>query len=633
MDFQTTLDRLCTRLTTHSQKRRDDASTHPGHTASWSWAAHRLLSLLAEYPSGVTPAIINSELEVAWDDIRGDAQRGGLSKKFKGVEALRDGQAVSTEALFELVVGGVKVLPGTRTFVLSFVGAEAGGGHGRFSEVNMYLHQKYCFLEDADGESFFTKRTVRLTGTRSVTAPNGATQMLPTEYMLFILDGDADRTFVSKTFGAALNQATASQIEDANEPAAFLVKVTKIEPVRAANSNGRLKRMEVLVTDTTTEDVPLVLWDQQIGLASLFRKGDWLGIWRPYVTYGGSTQDGERPTLEYGSQTVIFRIAGSHTKESDFGASMATQAEPGRDEKGILDQSQLPSLLRIRDLKPKCVNATIMGRVAELFGNNPVRRGPGQQDRYGVRLEDSTDYCDITLWGDIARKHIGSLHTGDYVLFLNLATTARVLKPRDGGGMEKTFDVIGSSDLGTVVWNVSTLVGMISSPSMRRIVPIVDALNKDLQMFYVRAFLVECRASEGGPTISTHQTCGRVIEQPRTSDEQFYCAFCQARFEAKHAAYTLKFVLDDGTARCAVSVTDLIAADIVGVSSAEFLRLPENERKEVLESVPGQHVEGCVVKVPGKTYRHRLAAVVRVLPSIAKSLLAEYQLEQRKERP
>ncbi|TPX61562.1 hypothetical protein SpCBS45565_g07228 [Spizellomyces sp. 'palustris'] len=566
-DFEQAVTKLRKRLTereTRRQLQRLDQKENVSKNGEedsdvvpWSWVFTRLLVLLGQYPSGLTEAIVNAELEMQWDECSSEVRRG-----------------VSKLTLSD---------PGSRR------------------SIDMYLHQKFCFLADECAGGFLEK--VRITGTRSVTTPVGGTRLLPTEHMVFLLSesDDQDKKFLSDRFDESLSHVAAADVEEGRS-FAFLVKVHQIGTVHAARSHGRLKRLHVYVNDTSVEEnACLVLWDEQIGLASLFRKGDWLAIWRPYVTVErqAGRDDTRSITLEYGSQTVIFVIPMDPTKEMELMCSMASQpsqhAVP-RDARGILDFKWYPRRLLVTELAPKMINITIFGKVLEVIANMPFENEGIKVSRYGIRLTDESGYCDITLWDDIGQTATATAFVGDWLLLEGLATTERVARGQPGKLVKKRFDVFGKVELGTKAWNVSSSTGFLCSPFLRNILRVSAALAEKRHNFYCRAVISNWAEGKcGRTTISIHPRCNRPVE---TTDEAvLYCPFCAHFIEDYKLTYTLRFVLDDATGCCEVDVGLGVAEDILAVTPSEYVRLDLDEQREVLGAIIGKEIEGSIVRV------------------------------------
>ncbi|KAJ3055714.1 hypothetical protein HK097_009599 [Rhizophlyctis rosea] len=144
-----------------------------------SWVAQRILSLVAQYPSGLTEAILYSELELQWDDCSVEFRRG-VSRKFELLDSVTDGKLIGLDAVFEVTITASSLLPRTHTRIFTLADESSK------RTVDMYLHQKFYFLTQGPLVDLLNQRSIRLTGTRSVTT-NSITRLLPTEYIIYLL--------------------------------------------------------------------------------------------------------------------------------------------------------------------------------------------------------------------------------------------------------------------------------------------------------------------------------------------------------------------------------------------------------------------------------------------------------------
>ncbi|KAJ3012765.1 hypothetical protein HKX48_006093 [Thoreauomyces humboldtii] len=463
--------------------------------------------------------------------------------------------------------------------------------------VEMYLHQKYYFLADKSDQTFLNKkRMVRMTGVRAVTTPTGRTRLLPSEHMVFLISQTHDAPFIRSSFGPALANLPLVQPQ---EPSGVLVTVIRIDAPRAAKATGRRKRVDVSVCDTTGEFATLVLWDEQIGLASLFAK---VALSVQIIEAVGLVTEPIVPVcLCYGS---------NETPKSDH------------------DPLRHPERMYIAELAPKMMNVTLVGRVLEVVGNNPFQDaiGSGKSDRYGIRLADDTGRCDITLWDDFGRTVVGNIRCGDWVMIENAATTECVLA--SATTRRNRFEVVARAELGTVVRNIGSTLGMITSPHLRRLQTLSEAIMTGRDCFYARAVVTSCEPAasdhvDAGAAVRTvHRICGRTLVFPEAAtvfmdadmawedaEDQVvpFCGFCNQNAKDKQPTYALRVVLGDGTAVCRVDVLGKIAVDLLGVSPSVFAGLSSSEQRAILDAVVGRTVEACVVMASRKEGHYAMA--------------------------
>ncbi|KAJ3174713.1 hypothetical protein HDU87_006962 [Geranomyces variabilis] len=250
------------------------------------------------------------------------------------MDAVLDGQPISSASLFEAPVAEVKLLPGTtRTYILSLATSTR--------HVDMYLHQKFSFLAEDYSLLLRQMRLIRMAGLRSATTPEGKTRLLPSEHMLILLDDVEDAGFLEIFGNNALSDARALGSDDVK----VHVQVIDIDAPKSGHLDSRIKRVDVHVCDSNGVEACLVLWEDQIALASLFGKGDFLAIWRPFVTVHDPADNGHAFTiqLECGSLTVLFCVpaASSHLTQTEWAVgptqdpSISQVSTQGREKKKV----------------------------------------------------------------------------------------------------------------------------------------------------------------------------------------------------------------------------------------------------------------------------------------------------------
>ncbi|KAK9136684.1 hypothetical protein Sjap_007278 [Stephania japonica] len=191
---------------------RSESADHEEHSVGrggggggppWSWIVSRILKTCSAYSSGVTSAILLSELSQAWDG----QNRTGAPKKRPGcltqlmkkkqkrtklmntvtIDSIYEKNFLSANSILEAVVVDVFLLTGTSIYMLSL------GDIWSSSTIDLYLHRRYYDLVDLESpENGILKkgREVFLTGCclRAAVRGSGHLQLLPTEYMVILLD-------------------------------------------------------------------------------------------------------------------------------------------------------------------------------------------------------------------------------------------------------------------------------------------------------------------------------------------------------------------------------------------------------------------------------------------------------------
>ncbi|KAI9141496.1 hypothetical protein BKA69DRAFT_394701 [Paraphysoderma sedebokerense] len=349
-----------------------------------------------------------------WEQSASDYKKG-ISQKFQTIDSLYETKSVNGNTVFEVMIAGLQLVPGTKTAIMT---VQDTVGNSKIAE--MYLHQKYYFLLDPEFRCLTdnVQRIIRFHSVRYIETQN-TFRFLPSENMIILLT-DADQSFISKYFTSAFaeinapNPGRSQSVQDVN----IWAKIVQIGSAHPARVNGRYKKLTITLSDKSGGDtVQFILWDEQIELAGLFKKGDQLGIVQPWVSYNNDpTSDGA--TLEYGSNTIIFVLP------AKIDVIFGTGNYVTKDDMGVLDYKFYPERILIKDLQPKMSNLTLFGRIVAMSQNMPLSRDGKLMDRYAIRLLDSSGTIDITVWDRLA-KLTTSCRLGEYILLTNLTTSER----------------------------------------------------------------------------------------------------------------------------------------------------------------------------------------------------------------
>ncbi|KAJ3413786.1 hypothetical protein HDV05_007537 [Chytridiales sp. JEL 0842] len=526
------------------------------HIVSWNWAATKLLDLLSQFPSGVTDSIALSELEVMWDEAR-DKFSKGTSKRIESFDGARFGESVSRAKVYEATAKNARMIPNTGTYLLSFEDGDSGS-----TVVDMYLHHKFYFLASLPQHpNFFNQRVIRMTGT-TTTPSSIPKKLLPTELMLPMLSesNDADVAWLRQQFTHVLANINVKEAR-AGAEYYFLLKVQSIIP-GPVNIDEKGQTRWVLLNDTLTEEgAVLVLYEDQMGMCELFKKGDWLAIRRPYV----NTKFHGVPRLEYGSETVMCCIPSEIENELRLSQHKVEDTDDTDalvpDKQGTIDCAPYPHRILIKDVKPNMLNLNLLGKITLMVPNMPCEPEKGKKsDRFGIRLADHTGTTDITLWDEVGRG-CRSFRVGQVILIENLRTSEWKKNGR--------FYVVGTKDQGT-------------------------------------------RISCDGP-------CGHPLETP---SGVLQCRFC-AQYPEKGEHMTRFFVtIDDGTGQINAEASNIIAEELLGVSTATLRSMDQWTRESFFESFVSHAFEFCITGTKDKgseKLNYRIDAVVPLVDMIATS--------------
>ncbi|KAL1920534.1 uncharacterized protein VTP21DRAFT_911 [Calcarisporiella thermophila] len=624
MDFACIVSQFREALYRRSQRRFEGNGEEP-FPISWTWVASKLLDLLLEYPSGLTKSIVLSELEVQWDEISVEYRRG-VAKKFEAIDSLFEGN-VSLEGSFEVSVNSVTEIPSTRTCLFMLCDEESR------HTVGMYVHQKYYELLREEYRRLLFEchppRTIRLTSTRLLTGTRIEPRLLPTEYLIFMLAKERDQAFIecelSKDRLVDIRQEDLQQGREYR----FWLKITHIDSVQPALSQSHLRMVRIFVADMAgTDNAFFVLWDDQIKMVNLFKKGDYLGLYKPYIgpQYPSSGDEYEDATiLEYGSATIVFCLPSMDSMLTLSSQSQRDGTEPvPRDDQGYMDCKLYAERILIKNLKPKMLNVTLFGRIIAMAANNPMVRDGACMDRFAIKLQDESGSGDVTLWQS-AGHEISSFRVGQYVLLENLTTSTS----QRSDGTKRLWYVNGSPLSGTRIRCVSSPKAIIASSFLREVLPLAEAGEHD--WITARVLVIgwhigpketlpptdgieedglthEAKLKgdlEGVQVVeravqNCHLRCKHALEL-RTPNELeppfFFCSHCQLNIrpdsaEEMEPRFKVWWCLEDSSERSSRRVWAKagigVADDMVGLSAQSFQLLPLRQRLARLDAVIGK---------------------------------------------
>ncbi|KAJ3027212.1 hypothetical protein HDV00_011344, partial [Rhizophlyctis rosea] len=119
--------------------------------------------------------------------------------------------------------------------------------------------------------------------------------------------------------------------------------------------------------------------------------------------------------------------------------------------------------------------------------------------------------------------------------------------------------------------------------------------NRSAITAYCRGTITSCRSGQGGGvTYLAHSRCKRPLE---SREGVLWCDFCQQWTEHNEFAFSVRCVMDDGTAECGVEMGVVVADDLLGISAAELHKLKAGVQQEVLRGAIGIEVECCISRV------------------------------------
>ncbi|KAI9505570.1 hypothetical protein BX070DRAFT_232733 [Coemansia spiralis] len=601
---------------------------------SWSWITTIASRILTDHCSGLSRTVLLTELELQWHHLNSNDVMHIETHRTVGPFFHRDGKPPQ-KAVFGLKIDSMYTIPGTGIWLWRVSGApsplDVGGlfdGNERPKQrqntadmqIDAFVHQRYYPMIEAVEFSGFFSRMRTLYATSLSLADRGGNAngkpnqtLLPTTLLAFELRvGDdyslaevlrpyTDEPLLESLFGVRYSNGRfvhcATPAFNADQ---LWCKVDFIGSPCTRYKDNRLVPHLLMECLIEHEDPPRVVnisfWDEEIAVGQLFKQDYYIGLLCPMITSAASDKIVE---AEYGPQTIAFVTCAIRGPVN----TLASQLSIAYNDLGYLDYKRYAHRVRLARCRPEMINLTLLVRIVAVSDNIPFEEDGQITDRCAVRIEDGTATRDLTMWGELGQQALRLL-PGQLVLLTGV-------EAHDENG-----DVVlnGSSEIGALFYNISTMSGILAS-SMMRTYTFLSQLPKTANR-YCKACVVA--VSSAGKhmrdardrllaTSLVHAICGRQVirsdvpsNSPLQSEQlenptdfySFDCLSCGAsslKKEEVESGFVLLLGIDDGTDSITTHVTASTACDMLGVSPAQFLNLPSQcEQQSVLAKLLGQ---------------------------------------------
>lgn len=286
----------------------------------WCWIASRVLKTCISYSSGVTAAILLSELSQAWNEQKKtSAPRkrpdciNQLKKKHKRaklpstvtIDTIYEKNFLSLNSVLEAVVVDTFVLPGTNINMITL------GDFWSSNTIDLYLHRRYYDLVSPNNGILKKGREVFLTGCylRSATEGSGHPRLLPTEYLVILLDEEQDDDAMLLGAQFCTDSFSSISLDGANEGVSYSLyaRIESVGPLEILENFGGIQRKQIKLVDNDKTEMNFLLWGEQVVLAHLLSVGSMLAIDRPFIASSDVEACGG-VCLEYGSATQLYLV-------------------------------------------------------------------------------------------------------------------------------------------------------------------------------------------------------------------------------------------------------------------------------------------------------------------------------------
>ncbi|PIN07779.1 hypothetical protein CDL12_19646 [Handroanthus impetiginosus] len=567
----------------------DDLMRSPG----WSWMASRILKTCVAYSSGVTPAILLSELALAWNEQNksGAPKKQSdcivkLKKKHKRaklpnmitIDSIYEKRFLPLSGVIEAVIVDAYTLPGTKIYMLTL------GDIWSSNTIDLYLHRRFYNIADPQNGILKKGREVLLTGCylRFASGSSGCARLLPTEYFVVLLDEDEDDDAMLIGAQFCSDSFSAISLDAVKEGTSYSLyaRIEHIGPLEVQGKYGTLQRKQVTLVDNDGMKLKLLLWGEQVLVANLFSVGSTLALDRPFIasTVDSSLDTKDEICLEYGSATQLYlvplilhkeQVSVALTQNHYQASRLSTASNPSQgpivsqvtlpcDSQGSIDFSNYPFRSYVVDLGDKMTGISLYGIVTDIRGSRGV---------FSLRIEDTTG----GIWAKLhfARSwSLGRLGMGHTVYVSGLSSS---LTPQKG--LELSWYENGT---GASFFNLSCLPALLNTSCLHRLVRLSDLSLHATGAQVCRVWLDQIQHCHVD-TRFMHTLCGHLIDKATSGDLE--CKFCHSSCNGEvERTFHLKITLADDTAKVFAWCTGQTAAELLQISPDEFYELPEEEQ-------------------------------------------------------
>ncbi|KAK7363485.1 hypothetical protein VNO77_05629 [Canavalia gladiata] len=563
----------------------------------WSWIVSRILKSCIAYSSGVTPAILLSELSQAWSEqrrvgapkkrlelinhLKKDHRRTKLPNTVT-IDSIVEKNFLSLNSVLEAVIIDSFVLPGTNINMLTL------GDNWSSNIIDLYLHRRFYDLAGLQNGILKRGREIFLTGCylRSATEGSGHPRLLPTEYLVILLDENQDDDAMLLGAQFCSDSFSSISLDAVNEGASYSLyaRIERIESAEIQGRFGNLQRKHITLVDGDGVTLKFCLWGEQTLLANLFRVGSMLALDKPYIASSMECdiKTSEDFCLEYGSETQLYlvpyiqheeqvcvtltpnrrqgsRPLGLYNPSQDLRFS---QVSLPRDSQGTIDFSNYPFRSFVVDLRNKMTGISLYGVVTDI-----VKEDNNQGTIFSLRITDTSG----EVWAKLHFARfwsLGRVSLGHTVFISGLTCTSSAKTRLEVSWFENG---IGASFI-----NLSCLPALINSPCLHKLLQLSDISNQTSYAQVCRVWLDPIEYYYVNTRFS-HSPCGHFVN--KMSGRLVECSFCRTISDAEVVrTFHLKITLADKSTKVLAWCTGQTAMDLLQISPEEFYELPEEEQ-------------------------------------------------------
>ncbi|XP_007035787.2 PREDICTED: uncharacterized protein LOC18603642 isoform X1 [Theobroma cacao] len=606
----------------------DPSGNEAGNSGpGWSWTVSRILKTCISYSSGVTAAILLSDVSQAWSEQRraGAPKRrpeiiNQLKRKHRRtklpnmvtIDSIYEKNFLSLGSVLEAVIVDAFVLPGTNIYMLTL------GDYWSSKTIDLYLHRRYYDLVDSPNGILKKEREVFVTGCylRTAREGSGSPRLLPTEYLVILLDEDLDddailigAQFCSDSFSSISLDAVKNDVSYS-----LYARIESIGSLEILGKCGSLQRKQITLVDNDGVKLKFLLWNEQVILANLFSVGSMLALDRPYIASSADSavETSDELCLEYGTATQLFLVPFVHheeqvclssTQNCNQGSRLhaAVDPTPGPrvsqvivpcDSQGSIDFSNYPFQSFVADLRDKMTGISLYGVVTDIF-----RERKTAEVIFSLKIEDVTG----AIWAKLHFSQswsLGRVSPGHMVYISGLTCSKTKQNCFEVSWFEK--------DVGASFINLSCLPALLNSSCLHKLSRLSDLSSKRSSMHVWIADDI-CRVWVDQvdhyhvTTRFSHASCGHFVKGMPSGVVK--CSFCHCNCDAELVrVFYLKITLADETAKIFAWCTGQTAMELLQISPDEFCELPEDEQVMYPSSLENERFKVALVNCKRQGY-------------------------------
>lgn len=614
-----------------TSKKNPSEAVNESSGPGWGWIASRILKTCTAYSSGVTAAILLSDLSQGWHE----QNKPGMSKKKPElidqlnkshrrrrlantvtIDSIYDKNFLSMNSVLEAVVIKADLLPGTNIFILTL------GDFWSSNTIDLYLHRRYYELVETPNGILRKGREVLITGCYLRTAREGCgtPRLLPTEYLVILLDEDEEEDAIFIVAQLCSDTFSSVSLGDFNNGTSYSLyaRIESIGPLESELKFSTAQRRQIALVDADGVSLKFILWGDQVIVANLMSVGSMLGLERPYISsLEESAMEGKDEfCLEYGSATHLYIVPSTLQEETVcvslsqnqcqgsklLGSVGVSQVTLPRDAEGSIDFSNYPFRTNITDCRDKTTGISLYGVVTDVLCDTNATGVV-----FSLRIEDTTG----AIW---ARLHfnshwsLGRLGLGHVVYVSGLSCKST---------KENCVEVLWhEKDEKATFINLSCLPAFLTSSCLHKVSTLSQISKQRKPAINIcRVKLDEIDQCHSTNTRVSHSVCGHFIDEDSPlHGGNLHCSFCRVTLnsnggpEVVRTFHIMITLADEETTKLYAWCTGQSASAILQISPDEFCDLPEDYQLMYPSSLENEWFLVTLANSGGRSLSHEKEA-------------------------